>query len=199
MRKWNFLPDFYQKFYNPKTLHETQAMLPQLLFQSIITDLAPSKYYPERLIVASPEYLQTLSKLLQNTSEHVLQSYFMWKAIQGYAGAIDPATVKPLLRFNNELRGKDPDVVEERWRTCIAYVDDGLGWILSRFFIEKSFSEKARLLGDRIVSDIKNMFIKRLKEIDWMDEEVVKLATDKGKLIRLNDKLHKRLMILCSS
>jgi len=159
-------------------------MLPQLSFQSIITDLAPSKYYPERLIVASPEYLQALSKLLDNTPNDVLQSYSMWKAIQGYAGAIDPDKVKPLLRLNNELRGQNPDVVEERWRTCIAYVDNGLGWILSRFFIEKAFSEKARLVGDRIVSDIKNMFIQRLKEINWMDQEVVKLAIDKGKLIQ---------------
>lgn len=59
---------------------------------------------------------------------------------------------------------QDPDSAPERWRTCVNHVDDGLGWILSRFFVEKAFSEKAKEFGDQIVSDIKEMFIKKIKK-----------------------------------
>jgi hypothetical protein len=51
----------------------------------------------------------------------------------------------------------------------VQYVDNaydptsGLGWILSRFFVEKAFSAKAKGLGDQIVSDIKGTFIEKLK------------------------------------
>lgn len=58
-------------------------------------------------------------------------------------------------------------------------MDDGLGWILSRFFVEKAFSSEAKDLGDQIVFDIKQQFISRLADLDWMDEEVKKLAADK--------------------
>jgi endothelin-converting enzyme len=58
-------------------------------------------------------------------------------------------------------------------------VDDGLGWILSRFFVEKAFSEKAKKFGDQIVSDIKEMFIEKLKKTTWMDQSVVELAIEK--------------------
>ncbi len=58
-------------------------------------------------------------------------------------------------------------------------MDDGLGWILSRFFVEKAFSEKAKNFGDQIVSDIKEMFIQKLKKTSWMDKGVVELAIAK--------------------
>jgi endothelin-converting enzyme len=74
---------------------------------------------------------------------------------------------------------QDPDSAPERWRTCVGHVDDGLGWILSRFFVEKAFSEKAKNFGDQIVSDIKDMFIEKLKKTTWMDKSVVELAIEK--------------------
>jgi predicted metalloendopeptidase len=45
--------------------------------------------------------------------------------------------------------------------------------------VEKAFSEKAKIFGDQIVSDIKEMFIKKLKKTTWMDRSVVKLAIEK--------------------
>lgn len=74
---------------------------------------------------------------------------------------------------------QDPDSTSERWRTCVRHVDNGLGWILSRFFVEEAFSEKAKIFGDQIVSDIKEMFIEKLKKTTWMDKSVVKLAIEK--------------------
>ena len=58
-------------------------------------------------------------------------------------------------------------------------VDDSLGWILSRFFVEKAFSKDAKTFGDQIVSDIKDQFIEKLKVTTWMDKSVIKLAIDK--------------------
>lgn len=74
---------------------------------------------------------------------------------------------------------QDVDSSQERWRTCVEHVDDGLGWILSRFFVEKAFSEKAKKLGDQIVSDIKETFIEKLKKTEWMDKSVIELAIEK--------------------
>jgi endothelin-converting enzyme len=86
------------------------------------------------------------------------------------------------LKFNcaqNNNVVQDPDSAPERWRTCVAHVDDALGWILSRFFVEKAFSKDAKVFGDQIVSDIKEQFIEKLKVTTWMDKSVIKLAIDK--------------------
>jgi endothelin-converting enzyme len=61
----------------------------------------------------------------------------------------------------------------------VGHVDFGVGWILSRFFVEKAFSAKAKEFGDRIVLDIKDEFVKKLKAAEWMEESSTKLAIEK--------------------
>ena len=59
------------------------------------------------------------------------------------------------------------------------------GWILSKFFVEKAFSEEAKQFGDRIVSDIKVQFIKKLGGAEWMSEGVRDHGIEKGESLLL--------------
>ena len=93
--------------------------------------LAPAGYNTDRIIVGSPSYLKAVASTLKNTSPETLQAYFVWKTVQQYAYKIEDDALKPLLRFNNELQGKDPDAAEERWRTCVNVVDNGLSKFLT--------------------------------------------------------------------
>ncbi|KAH8670454.1 hypothetical protein BGZ60DRAFT_430891 [Tricladium varicosporioides] len=167
------------KYYNPMSLKEADALTPQIHLTSIISSLSPADVKTERLIVSSPNYMTNLTTIISETPKDVLQTYFIWKAIQAFASEIEADELKAYGRFRNELQGKDPESTPERWRVCVSHVDDGLGWILSRFFVEKAFSEKAKVFGDQIVSDIKDMFIEKLKVTTWMDKSVIKLAIEK--------------------
>lgn len=167
------------KYYNPRSLGEAEALVPELSISDVIEKLAPNGYRPDKLIIGSPSYLKKLSSVLQETSAETLQAYFVWKTVQTYAYKIEDDVLKPLKRFDNELQGKDPESSEERWRTCIKFTDSGLGWILSKFFVEKAFSKEAKNFGDRIVSDIKAQFVKRLNDVDWMTRDVKDLGIQK--------------------
>jgi endothelin-converting enzyme len=161
------------------SLKDAEGLTPQIHLSTIINSLTPPDVKTHRLIVLSPSYMKTLSTIITETPRNVLQSYFLWKVVQGYYSVLEADELKPYSRFSNELQGKDPDSTQERWRTCVNHVDDGLGWILSRFFVEKAFSAKAKKFGDQIVTDIKEMFIEKLKATTWMDKNVVKLAIEK--------------------
>ena len=167
------------KYYNPRTLVETESLLPQVSFSSIFDNMAPRHYRADRLIINTPAYLKSLSKTLQETSKETLQAYFVWKVVQAYADKTEHSSLKPLTRFNNQMRGKDPDASEERWRKCVREVDDDLGWILSKFFVGKAFSKEAKDFGDRIVYDIRHQFSEQLKTTEWMTKDVRKLAMEK--------------------
>ena len=167
-------------YYNPRSLAEIAGLVPQLSFGKLISTLAPSAPAPSKLIVESPEYLQTLGTVFDTTDRTTLQAYFVWKTVQAYHYAVEDDAVKPLKRFNNELSGKDPDATEERWRTCVKASDWSLGWILSKFFVDKAFSQEAKEFGDKIVSDIKNQFVERLKVAKWMSKDVRDLGIQKG-------------------
>jgi len=54
------------------------------------------------------------------------------------------------------------------------------GWLLSRFYIEKEFSEDAKNFGDQVILDIKDEFTHKLNTAEWMSKDVRKVAIDKG-------------------
>ncbi|CAP61572.1 uncharacterized protein PODANS_4_1760 [Podospora anserina S mat+] len=166
------------KYYNPMSLKDASELAPKIDLDHIISTLA-SKKKVERLIVASPKYLKELQKILDETDPAIVQNYFVWKVVQAFYSYVDSPVVKPYKGFVNELAGKDPNSAPERWRTCVNHVDDGLGWILSRFFVEKAFSAEAKKFGDLIVSDIKDEFVKKLKATEWMDDDTTKKAIEK--------------------
>jgi len=55
---------------------------------------------------------------------------------------------------------------------------------MSRFFVERAFSEEAKGLGDQIILDIKHAFSIKLNESEWMTESVRELAIEKVRIIR---------------
>lgn len=167
------------KYYNPMLIEEAAAIAPEIELKALIEGQAPKNSKIERVIVMTPNYLKQLSTILAATDKDVLQSYFLWKAIQSLSSYIDADAVKPYRRFVNVLAGKDPDSAPERWRTCVSHVDNGLGWILSRFFVEKAFSAEAKDFGDTIITDIKTEFAKKLNAADWMDDDTTKKAVEK--------------------
>ncbi|GKT79872.1 endothelin-converting enzyme [Colletotrichum tofieldiae] len=167
------------KYYNPMLIDEASALAPEIELTALIHSLAPEGFVVERVIVMAPKYMSELSTILSGTDKEVIQNYFIWKAIQSFSSYVDADAIKPYRRFVNELAGKDPESAPERWRTCVGHVDDGLGWILSRFFVEKAFSAEAKKFGDTIITDIKTEFTKKLKAAKWMDKETTAKAVDK--------------------
>ena len=117
------------KYYNPRSLAEVQALLPQLSMPDLLSHLAPAGYMPEKVIVGSPSYLYALAVNLEQASYETIRAYLVWKTVQAYVDQVEDKVLTPLKRFNNELRGKDPDASEERWRTCVRAVDRSLGRI----------------------------------------------------------------------
>ncbi|KAJ9629139.1 hypothetical protein H2204_008928 [Knufia peltigerae] len=171
--------DDVTKYYNPMSPSEADKLVPQIDLPSILKSLVPRDYDIDRIIVMAPQYLKELSKLLDQTSKETLDTYIAWKVVQTFNSYVEADALVPYKRFQNELQGKDPDSSPERWRKCVNHVDGGVGWLLSRFFVEKAFSAKSKAFGDQIVSDIKDQFIEKLKVTEWMEQEVIDLAINK--------------------
>jgi endothelin-converting enzyme len=88
------------------SLADADSLTPQIHLSKIIDNLAPSDFKTRRLIVMSPQYMKDLTSILNNTSKEVLQTYFLWKAVQAFSPDIEADAIKPYRRFANELQGK---------------------------------------------------------------------------------------------
>jgi len=166
------------------SVKSVQEILPQISFEKIFKEFSPD-FVPEVILVASPSFVKGLSKILESASPATVQGYFVLKIADSYSGLISDEINKPIREFKNKLQGKEPSAKQQRWKTCVSVVDNSLGWILGRFFIEKAFSEEAKKLGDRIVYDIKDEFVHTLKKLNWISDDVRKLAIEKvGKTVQ---------------
>lgn len=88
------------------SLKDADSLTPQIHLSTVIKQLEPSDVKTDRIIVASPDYQKKLAKILSNTSKEVLQTYFIWKAIQAFASVTESDALVPYTRFQNELQGK---------------------------------------------------------------------------------------------
>ncbi|TLD25650.1 hypothetical protein PspLS_06072 [Pyricularia sp. CBS 133598] len=171
------------KTYNEMSLQDTAKLAPQLGIDKVLKALAPSNYTIDRMITAFPGFLGNVSKILTSAKPETVKGFLQWKVIQSLASAVDAPELKPLTQFNNKLAGRDPDSTSERYRTCLSAVDSGLGWTLSRFYVESAFSAKAKELGNQVILDIKDVFSGRIDAADWMDKDAQKVAKEKVKNI----------------
>ena len=85
---------------------DADKLIPQIHLSSILKSLVPGDYDIDRVIVMAPQYLQNLSKLLDETSKETLHAYVSWKVIQAYGDYIEADSLTPIKRFANELQGK---------------------------------------------------------------------------------------------
>ena len=97
--------DSMQKYYNPMSLKEASGLAPKVDLASVIYGLASGKEV-DRLIMATPNYMKKLQPILEEFDDAVLQSYFVWKAVQSLYSYIESPVVKPYKAFVNELAGK---------------------------------------------------------------------------------------------
>lgn len=167
------------KAYNPTNTSDLKHLVPEISFDKLFRDLAPSEYKGKYVIVSSPSYLQNMSKILESTPKQVVQTYLVWKTIQTYSSRVEDPIIEPLRRFFNQLEGKEPDAKEERWRTCIRSCDNTLGWTLSKFYVDEAFSPEAKQFGDQMIDDIKDSFIDLLRDAHWMEQSVRDIAEKK--------------------
>ncbi|KAI0427848.1 peptidase family M13 [Xylaria sp. FL1042] len=167
------------KYYNIVQVAELGKIAPALGYDKVVRGLAPADYTPETMLLPFPEFFGNVSQIVSTTPKSTIQAFLIWNLILSYSSYVEGPEVEPITRFTNVLSGRDPETKSERWKTCLSYVDGTLGWILSRFYIEATFSEAAKDYGDQIILDIKQQFTTRLSELDWMDDSVKKLATNK--------------------
>jgi endothelin-converting enzyme len=167
------------KYYNIAKVSELGKIAPALGLDYVIKKLVPQDYSVDTLLLAFPEFTANVSRLVAQTPKSTVQSYLIWNTVNTYASYVKGPEVEPVSQFSNTLAGRDPDTKPERWKTCLAFTDNTVGWILSRFFVEAAFSESAKKFGNQIVSDIKQQFMSKLKGLSWMDDSVKSLAINK--------------------
>ncbi|KAK1989833.1 peptidase family M13 [Colletotrichum falcatum] len=170
-------------------LEQVTSVAPELNHEFVLRNLMPADYDPEALYF-SPGYFGNLSQLLSDTTVETVQGFFVWKMASSFSWYVEAPPTRRLNDFKQRLRALDPARVgtPARWEECVQHVDEGvpwsglpkgLGWILSRFYLDRAYSAEARNLTTSMMGTIQQAFVSRLGEKDWLSSEVKRAAEDK--------------------
>ncbi|CAK7227349.1 hypothetical protein SCUCBS95973_006513 [Sporothrix curviconia] len=171
--------DDVTKTYNLMSVKDTAQLLPHFGLEKSLQHLVPADYTLNVTVTAFPEVLANVSQIVADTPPEVVHNFLYWRLIVYYSGAVLGPEIRPWRQFLNVLQGKDANADPERWRTCVSHVGGTLGWILSRFFVEASFSAAAKDFGNQIISDIKTAYLANFDNLAWMDDETRRVAAEK--------------------
>lgn len=64
-------------------------------------------------------------------------------------------------------------------------MDNTLGFLAGEFYVRKTFAGDAKERGRMVIEQIKDAFIDRFAELDWVDDETREVAVRKVKNLRV--------------
>lgn len=184
------LPEFFQDaeaIYNPKTLSELAKIAPNVDWGLYVSHLLPPNApHPDKIVVTSPEFIGNVSEtLLEKESTRTLQAYFVWKVIFAYSDALGQDIRAPIHRLTSKLIGTNPKSIKPRWDTCLDEVNNAIGFLAGRYYVIDKFGGDAKERADDFVNSIKEVFLERLPDLEWIDDKTREKAVEKvDKLIR---------------
>jgi len=154
-------------------------LVPEISISAVLKAQVPAGYAIKTVLDSDPNYFKSISSIIKSTPRETIHAYFQSRLIASWAGRLHKDFTKPSRVFSNQMAGRDPNAESERWRTCTSEIDGSLGWLLSAAFVQRSFSSDAKVLGDRIVKDIKAVFTERLQGFEWMSNVTKEVAAHK--------------------
>ncbi|KAI7857157.1 hypothetical protein BDC45DRAFT_501810 [Circinella umbellata] len=180
------------KLYNPMSLTEIQGKYPFInwskLFKSLIPEGTPE---PETFIVNTPSYFTDLNNWLlsplsseEGVDLQTMQDFFMINVLKTWLYAIDTDT-RRIWRHAWAKISSGSFELPVRSHTCVNNVVRSFGHTIGRYFVMRRFAgdEEERKQVDDFVTQIHEVWLKRLNDLDWLDPETRQAAIEKvGKI-----------------
>lgn len=132
----------------------------------------------DSIVVAQTAYTKALNGILKGTPLPVWKTYLKWSAINGAASILTAALDQEHFNFYsktlNGIKEQKP-----QWRRAVDVVNNNLGEMLGKLYVEKHFSPEAKERMLKLVGNLLKAYESSIKTLDWMGEETKKQALDK--------------------
>lgn len=165
-----------ERNYNRLELNQIEGRYQNLMLLRYL-DLAgiPKVDY---IIAGQPEYLKFLDSMFKSAAIDDLKAYLKWTILNESAPFMfSEVQEEHFDMFGRTILGQKEQ--EPRWKRVVRALDEYVGEALGELYVRKYFGKEARERMERMVNDIKEVFVERLLKLDWMTGETKKHALEK--------------------
>ncbi len=130
------------------------------------------------VVVISPLFLKKVSDLMTNVSLYEWKTYLRWNLINRSAEYLNDSFVMQDYKFYSEfLSGSEK--IQDRWKRVTQTTNNLLGQPLGQLYVEKYFPPQSKQMMLELVSNLKRALEKRIKNLEWMEDQTKADALDK--------------------
>ena len=122
---------------------------------------------PQDFVITQPSFFTALGAALTEVPVAEWKVYLKFKLINAYA----PYLSADLVDLHFDLHGRTLKGIAEirpRWKRAIEAIDDSMGEIAGRLYVEKHFTPDAKKRMDELVANLLEAFRLSIDELDWM-------------------------------
>ena len=135
------------------------------------------------IIVDNPNFYKNFFELWEELDIKIWKDYLIVKIISNFSNYMSDRFFENKFKFySKELSGqKEP---KPRWERAVGVVNNNLGELLGRKYVEKHFPQSSKDKMLEIVKNLQDELKERILNLSWMSEETKKKALKKFKVFR---------------
>jgi putative endopeptidase len=155
-----------QKTYNRRSFAQLARLAPAIDWNIYLEQAGVRKPLPT-LIARQPDYLQGLSRLMQETPLTTWRAYFRFKLLSSLAEYLPKAFVDEDFAFNGGVLHDTPQN-PPRWKRGCVLVDEMIGEASGKLYVEKYFPPYAKARIDDLVANLLKAYAESINQLTWM-------------------------------
>ena len=166
-----------ENIYHKMTREELVSLDPSFSWGQYLTDVSAPKI--ASLNVVAPDFFKGLNALLDSVSLADWKTYLRWHLLHSAAPLLPAKFVDENFNFyGKSLTGAEQ--IRPRWKRCVAYTDNDLGFALGRPYVAETFGPEGKARTLKMVQALEKSLGEDIQNLPWMTE-----ATKKQALIKL--------------
>lgn len=162
--------------YNKYAIKDLGKLTPDFDWNTMISEAGIKG--TDSIVIAQVAYTKALNGILKQTPLTTWKTYLKWTAINGSASFLNSALDKEHFNFYSKTLNGIKEQMPQ-WRRAVDLVNDNLGEMLGKLYVEKHFSPEAKERMLQLVGNLLKAYESSIKTLDWMSEGTKKQALDK--------------------
>jgi len=173
-----------RKLYNPRTIKELQAMVPQINWGTYLEEIGAKQL--DTIIVSEVKYTESLKNLFAENKVSDWKTFLRWSAFNSAAGTLSMEIEKADWDFYSKtMSGAEKQrPLDER---ALSTVNGVLGEALGKLYVDEKFPPEAKKTAEAMIAKVVEAYDTRIKALPWMTESTKEKALEK--LHKINIKI----------
>jgi putative endopeptidase len=171
------------KTYNPMSLPEYQKLAPGFDWMAFFEGMGAPV---QRLDVNQPTFIKGIAQLVKTVPVSDWRVYFKFQLLDDYAPALSAQFADLEFAFHQKTLNGVPEP-RPRWRRAVDSMDNNMGELIGRMFVESHFGADAKASMLELVGNLLRAFDSSIDGLEWMSPAT--RAEAKKKLSKITVKI----------